>query len=72
MRIEGELNLSLISESLADKATSIENRLMNFRFCDNTERLALSSKLKRIRSLHNHINRAALSELISNTIVIQN
>lgn len=71
MKIEGQNNLALIVEALTDKQAALETRLMNYQFKDNAERHLLCIKVQHVRRLNKHIQAAALSEVVSNSLVIQ-
>lgn len=71
MKIEGTHNLSIISEALAEYASNIENRIINFRFSDNVEKEILLALLRRTRCLQNHIQAASISDSVNKALTIE-
>lgn len=70
MTIEGQHNLSIIAEAIAEHALSLESRVMNQRFQDETQKQLLLAKLKSARRLQNHIQAASLSEKVNKSLKI--
>lgn len=68
MKIEGQLNLSLMVEALTEMANTLESRIMNGRYENKAEHMLMCAKLRRIRFLNNHIQQAAMSEVIDKTV----
>jgi len=71
MKIEGQHNISMISEALAELANNYETRLMNGSFKNEAEKQLICAKLKAARGLHNHVHAASVSETVNAHLIIQ-
>jgi hypothetical protein len=70
MTIEGQHNLSIIAEALGEHASTLESRVMNQRFYDETQKQLLLAKLRGARRLQSHIQAASLSEKVNKSLII--
>lgn len=70
MTIEGQHNLSIIAEALGEHASTLESKVMNQRFADETQKQLLLAKLKGARRLQNHIQAACISEKVNKSLKI--
>jgi len=71
MKINGSLNLSIISEALSEFSSNIETRIMNQNFENNAEKQLLCAKLKHSRGIHKHVNAAALSDTVNKSLTLE-